>query len=147
MTEDSRAVAERYECPVSDFATPEPRLAAVKAVPPIPDYLQETYWWAYLHPRAVKIFEHQWIVNLILWGNFARLRDLALDELGTRIPGRTLQVACVYGVLSGWSPPRWSPQRADSATIASSISLASSWYRSNDGVTVAAPPLYNHLCA
>ena len=31
----------------------------------VPAYLRETYWWAYLHPRAVKIFEHQWIVNLI----------------------------------------------------------------------------------
>ena len=65
--------------------------------PEVPDYLQKTYWWAYLHPRAVKIFEHQWIVNAILWGNFARLRDTALDEIGTTISGRTLQVACVYG--------------------------------------------------
>ena len=65
--------------------------------PDVPEYLRETYWWAYLHPRAVKIFEHQWIVNLILWGNFARLRDCALDEMGKLISGRTLQVACVYG--------------------------------------------------
>ena len=36
-------------------------------------------------------------MNLILWGNFARLRDAALDELGAILPGRTLQVACVYG--------------------------------------------------
>jgi len=67
------------------------------ALPEIPEYLQETYWWAYLHPRAVQLFEHQWIVNLILWGNFARLRDAALDAMGERIPGRTLQLACVYG--------------------------------------------------
>lgn len=63
----------------------------------IPQYLQETYWWAYVHPNAVRLFERQWLVNLILWGNFARLRDAALDALGERIPGRTLQVACVYG--------------------------------------------------
>ncbi len=63
----------------------------------VPDYLRDTYWWAYLHPRAVRIFEHQWIVNLILWGNFSRLRDAALNELGGRVRGRTLQVACVYG--------------------------------------------------
>jgi ubiquinone/menaquinone biosynthesis C-methylase UbiE len=63
----------------------------------VPEYLQETYWWAYLHPRAVKFFERQWIVNLILWGNFVRLRDAALDEMGKLISGRTLQVACVYG--------------------------------------------------
>jgi len=44
----------------------------------VPSYLQETYWWAYIHPNAVSFFERQWPVNLILWGNFARLRDAAL---------------------------------------------------------------------
>jgi ubiquinone/menaquinone biosynthesis C-methylase UbiE len=63
----------------------------------IPQYLHDTYWWAYVHPRAVKVFERQWLVNLILWGNFARLRDAALAEMGESLPGRSLQVACVYG--------------------------------------------------
>ena len=63
----------------------------------IPEYLQKTYWWAYLHPRAVHIFERQWLVNLILWGNFARLRNAALHELGETFNGQVLQVACVYG--------------------------------------------------
>ena len=63
----------------------------------VPQYLNDTYWWAYVHPRAVKLFERQWLVNLILWGNFAKLRDAALDELGGELPGRSLQVACVYG--------------------------------------------------
>ena len=63
----------------------------------VPRYLSETYWWAYVHPAAVRVFERQWLVNLILWGNFARLRDSALDALGETLPGRTLQVACVYG--------------------------------------------------
>src|SRR6185369_6349564 len=63
----------------------------------IPQYLHETYWWAYVHPKAVQVFERQWLVNLILWGNFAKLRDAALDALGTPLHGRTLQVACVYG--------------------------------------------------
>ena len=66
----------------------------------IPSYLQETYWWAYVHPNAVYLFERQWLVNLILWGNFARLRDAALNELGSEINGRILQVACVYGDFS-----------------------------------------------
>ncbi|HRC71541.1 MAG TPA: rhodoquinone biosynthesis methyltransferase RquA [Candidatus Competibacter sp.] len=64
---------------------------------PLPAYLQETYWWAYVHPAAVRFFERQWLVNLILWGNFNRLRDLALDELGPAVRGDVLQVACVYG--------------------------------------------------
>ena len=63
----------------------------------VPRYLSETYWWAYVHPAAVRVFERQWLVNLILWGNFAQLRDAALDALGETLPGRTLQVACVYG--------------------------------------------------
>jgi ubiquinone/menaquinone biosynthesis C-methylase UbiE len=48
----------------------------------------------------VQVFERQWLVNLILWGNFRRLRDAALDLLGKPIRGRTLQVACVYGDLT-----------------------------------------------
>jgi ubiquinone/menaquinone biosynthesis C-methylase UbiE len=66
----------------------------------VPHYLTTYYWWAYVHPTAVKVFERQWLVNLILWGNYGRLRDAALDELGERLPGRTLQVACAYGDLT-----------------------------------------------
>lgn len=66
----------------------------------IPAYLEKIYWWAYVHPNAVRLFERQWLVNVILWGNFAKLRDAALDELGQSLPGRTLQVACVYGDFS-----------------------------------------------
>jgi len=66
----------------------------------VPYYLRAHYWWAYVHPRAVRVFERQWLVNLILWGNYPRLRDAALDELGEALPGETLQVACVYGDLT-----------------------------------------------
>ena len=67
----------------------------------IPDYLQDTYWWAYTHPNAVRVFERQWLVNLILWGNFTKLRDAALAEVidpaTDTIQGNVLQIACVYG--------------------------------------------------
>jgi ubiquinone/menaquinone biosynthesis C-methylase UbiE len=53
-----------------------------------------------VHPGAVRLFERQWLVNLILWGNFGRLRDAALEALGDCSQGRTLQVACVYGDLT-----------------------------------------------
>lgn len=66
----------------------------------IPEYLQKTYWWAYVHPRAVRIFEREWLVNLILFGNYAKLRACALDEIGPQASGRTLQIACVYGDLT-----------------------------------------------
>lgn len=63
----------------------------------LPAYLQDNYWWAYLHPKGLHVFERQWLVNLILWGNFTRLRDCALAEFAHEKPGSTLQVACVYG--------------------------------------------------
>lgn len=67
---------------------------------PVPAYLKSIYWWAYVHPRAVYVFERQWLVNLILFGNFGRLRDMAIRFLEPRLAGRTLQIACVYGNLT-----------------------------------------------
>ncbi len=76
--------------------------AALDAAPSreVPAYLTRVYWWAYVHPKAVKLFERQWLVSLILWGNYRRLRDAAIDLLGAMLPGRTLQIACVYGDLT-----------------------------------------------
>jgi ubiquinone/menaquinone biosynthesis C-methylase UbiE len=68
--------------------------------PGIPRYLRQVYWWAYVHPLAVRLFEREWLVNLILFGNYARLRDAALADMGSTVRGRTLQVACVYGSLT-----------------------------------------------
>jgi ubiquinone/menaquinone biosynthesis C-methylase UbiE len=92
----------------------ESQLAAqpVVTVAPVtvPHYLESTYWWAYTHPNAVRVFERQWLVNLILWGNFSRLRDLALEEMGTVINGDVLQVACVYGNFTEKLVDRLGPQ-------------------------------------
>ncbi len=67
----------------------------------VPSYLSQTYWWAYVHPRAVQTFERDWLVNTILFGNYSRLRDTALEALGPApLAGRTLQMACVYGNLT-----------------------------------------------
>jgi ubiquinone/menaquinone biosynthesis C-methylase UbiE len=76
----------------------------------VPEYLEKTYWWAYTHPNAVRVFERQWLVNLILWGNFSRLRDLALDELSSAVNGQLLQVACVYGNFTEHLVRRLGPQ-------------------------------------
>ena len=81
--------------PVMDAA-----LASPMAATPVPRYLDQVYWWAYVHPKAVQVFERDWLVNAILFGNYARLRDAALAELGETVQGRTLQVACVYGNLT-----------------------------------------------
>jgi len=77
---------------------------------PVPEYLEKTYWWAYVHPNAVRVFERQWLVNLILWGNFARLRDAALQELSGSTDGKILQVACVYGNFTEHLVNRLGPQ-------------------------------------
>jgi len=75
-------------------------VAVKKALPIVPQYLHAHYWWAYVHPRAVHVFERQWLVNLILWGNYKRLCNAVLHDYGSHLPGRTLQVACAYGDLT-----------------------------------------------
>lgn len=101
MNDDTGALRETFEAehargPVS----PEPRLASVPSPPEIPDYLQETYWWAYLHPRTMSFFEKEWVVNLILWGNMKRLTRAVTEDLAVPPGSRVLQVACVYGQFS-----------------------------------------------
>lgn len=65
----------------------------------IPDYLEKYYWWAYVRPWAVKTFEREWLVNLILWGFYKPLRDLCLKHMGKEISGKTLKISCCYGAL------------------------------------------------
>lgn len=65
----------------------------------IPPYLEKVYWWAYVRPWAVRLFEREWLVNLILWGFYRPLRDLTLGTMGEKIPGRTLKISCCYGRL------------------------------------------------
>jgi ubiquinone/menaquinone biosynthesis C-methylase UbiE len=101
MNDDPRAIEERFEQEEIDGAPlAEPQLAAVPASPPIPDYLEETYWWAYLHPKALKLFEREWMVNLILWGNMNKLTQAVIGDMQVAPNSRLLQVACVYGVFS-----------------------------------------------
>lgn len=101
MNDDASANPEHYgNNAVGETSTASPRLSAVPDAPKIPDYLQDTYWWAYLHPKALNLFEREWMVNLILWGNMNRLTRAVLDDLDPDQPGRVLQVACVYGDFS-----------------------------------------------
>lgn len=64
----------------------------------LPDYLVRYYWWAYLRPASIRIFDRRMVVSAILWGRYRYLCDLALEDIP---PGsRVLQMACVYGDLS-----------------------------------------------
>ena len=98
MNDDSRAIVEDYPYEVVEQAGQEAAISATP--PPIPDYLQDTYWWAYVHPKSVWVFEREWLVNLILWGNMNKLTTTVLDELDLKPNSSVLQVACVYGDFS-----------------------------------------------
>lgn len=100
------------------MSLPLPRAVATAITPaelcqPVPRYLEKVYWWAYVHPRAVRLFERDWLVDSILFGHYARLCDAALAALGRPVTGRTLQVACVYGNLT----PRIAARLAPDATL------------------------------
>ncbi len=98
--------------PAADIGFTAPALAPSLKLP-IPRYLEQVYWWAYVHPNAVQFFEREWLVNLILFGNYGRLRDAALADLGEVVRGKTLQVACAYGNLT----PRLHSRLAPDASL------------------------------
>lgn len=68
--------------------------------PAMPDYLVRHYAWAYLWPSAVWFFDHQPIINAILFGNYKRIMNETLRLLEPASAGRTLQIAGVYGELT-----------------------------------------------
>ena len=100
MNDDSRAVEENYHYEVGELAEQEAGHVIPMVPPTIPDYLQDTYWWAYLHPKSFWFFEREWVVNLILWGNMKKLTNAVLDEMELQPQSSVLQVACVYGDFS-----------------------------------------------
>ena len=100
MNDDSRDLAQDYHFQVDNQPEDTIAPAVVVTVPDIPDYLQDTYWWAYLHPKSFWFFEREWVVNLILWGNMKKLTNAVLDEMELKPNSSVLQVACVYGDFS-----------------------------------------------
>lgn len=66
-----------------------------------PEYLARYYWWAYLWRFGVWFFDHQPIINAILFGQYQTLKKKALDAcINDRPKGRLLQLTCVYGNLT-----------------------------------------------
>lgn len=100
MNDDSRDSAQEFYYPVDSQAEHSAAPVVQMAPPAIPDYLQDTYWWAYLHPNSFWFFEREWVVNLILWGNMKKLTNAVLDEMELSSKSSVLQVACVYGDFS-----------------------------------------------
>ncbi|MFV1998096.1 MAG: rhodoquinone biosynthesis methyltransferase RquA [Acidiferrobacterales bacterium] len=66
-----------------------------------PEYLARHYWWAYLWEKGVWFFDHQPVINAILFGQYRNLLDCALAlTKKDQSHGRVLQLACVYGDLT-----------------------------------------------
>jgi SAM-dependent methyltransferase len=85
------------------MALVNPARVEVRAVEPdtavtLPDYLVDTYSWAYLHPRSLRLLDRHLVVNGILWGNYHGLVRAACSEFARG--DHVLQAASVYGNLS-----------------------------------------------
>lgn len=64
----------------------------------LPDYLVRNYWWAYLTPASLHIFDNWLFLTCLLWGNLPRLVRAACVEF---VPGQSiLQAANAYGNLA-----------------------------------------------
>lgn len=66
----------------------------------VPDYLARYYWWAYLAKPVVWFFDHQVIINAILFGQYQALMDETMRRYTAQPAGRTLQLTAVYGKLT-----------------------------------------------
>jgi len=66
----------------------------------MPEYLARYYWWAYLWSWGVWFFDHQPIINAILFGQYNRLMHETLARFPEQDSGRALQLTCVYGKLT-----------------------------------------------
>ena len=66
----------------------------------VPEYLARYYWWAYLWSKTVWFFDHQLIINAILFGQYNSLMHITLSRLQQASPERVLQLTCVYGSLT-----------------------------------------------
>jgi ubiquinone/menaquinone biosynthesis C-methylase UbiE len=74
--------------------------AARSAEVGLPDYLERYYAWAYVWPFSVWFFDHQPIINAILFGNYRRIMRATMRLMDLPNAGKTLQVAGVYGELT-----------------------------------------------
>lgn len=66
----------------------------------VPEYLARYYWWAYLWGRSIWFFDHQIIINAILFGRYDTLLDKTLAQVENKPGSRLLQLTCVYGKLT-----------------------------------------------
>jgi ubiquinone/menaquinone biosynthesis C-methylase UbiE len=66
----------------------------------VPEYLARYYWWAYLWRWGVWFFDHQPVINAILFRQYDLLLKKTLAQVETRPDAKLLQLTCVYGKLT-----------------------------------------------
>jgi ubiquinone/menaquinone biosynthesis C-methylase UbiE len=66
----------------------------------VPEYLARYYWWAYLWPWGIWFFDHQPVINAILFRQYDLLLKKTLAQVETRPDAKLLQLTCVYGKLT-----------------------------------------------
>lgn len=66
----------------------------------VPEYLARHYWWAYLWEKSIWFFDHQTIINGILFGQYDSLLKKTLTQVENKPGSRLLQLTCVYGKLT-----------------------------------------------
>ncbi len=66
----------------------------------VPEYLARHYWWAYLWEKSIWFFDHQPIINAILFGQYENLMQKTLAQVERKPGARLLQLTCVYGKLT-----------------------------------------------
>ena len=63
----------------------------------LPEYLLKNYWWAYLSPLGMKIFDHPFIVNRILWGQYQKIAEDTVALIAKKEATRVAGISCAYG--------------------------------------------------
>ena len=66
----------------------------------VPEYLAQYYWWAYLWRGSIWFFDHQTIIDAILFGHYQVLLQKTLAQIEQNSAARILQLTCVYGKLT-----------------------------------------------
>jgi ubiquinone/menaquinone biosynthesis C-methylase UbiE len=66
----------------------------------VPEYLARHYWWAYLWDWGIWFFDHQPVINAILFRQYDTLLKRTLSRIETGPDARLLQLTCVYGKLT-----------------------------------------------
>jgi len=61
--------------------------------------LAKHYWWAYLSPWGLRIFDHPFMVNRILWGQYHKIAQATVKVLKNEPAGQLAQISCAYGEI------------------------------------------------